>query len=503
MEESVEADSSAQMEVSSMGSDNMDVESNDCAEGAEESQDLAGVVKVSNISPQANMDQMKKLFGFLGDVQELALYPKGDEMEISSKTCYVKFKDKASCDVSQHLTNTVFIDRPLVVVPLTEADIPDEKTAMQDQNKENGFFNSEAFLDPFSSDPFQQVMIGLGPGTNLPPPPVLGNLDPVKLEEIRRTIYVGNLEESVTPEMLVAFFSGVGEIKYVRQSVHPESQERYALIEFTDLSAVLTALQYNGVIICGQPLKINYSRCTISKPDFEKLEAERKNADRHTRYTSRRRSSSLYRSKSRSRSRSRERSRRRSRSGSRRYSRSRRSRSRSKRRRSRSRSFSKSSRRRSRSRSAARRRRRSRSRSSDRRRRRSISKSRSRSRSRDKYGSSRRRDQQPSVLQSQKPISKQFVRRSSRSRSRERKKSRSRSRSASRSKEKKELDSETERGKDKDKSKEESEKDVAAEEKLVDDEKEESREKENQKESGKEKESKDRSRSRSRSPSDR
>ena len=77
MEESVEADSSAQMEVSSMGSDNMDVESNDCAEGAEESQDLAGVVKVSNISPQANMDQMKKLFGFLGDVQELALYPKG------------------------------------------------------------------------------------------------------------------------------------------------------------------------------------------------------------------------------------------------------------------------------------------------------------------------------------------------------------------------------------------------------------------------------------------
>lgn len=41
-------------------------------------------------------------------------------------------------------------------------------------------------------------MLGIGPGTNLPPPPVLGNLDPVKLEEIRRTIYVGNLEESVS-----------------------------------------------------------------------------------------------------------------------------------------------------------------------------------------------------------------------------------------------------------------------------------------------------------------
>ena len=34
----------------------------------------------------------------------------------------------------------------------------------------------------------------------------------------------------VSPEMLVAFFSGVGEIKYVRQSVHEESQERYATL---------------------------------------------------------------------------------------------------------------------------------------------------------------------------------------------------------------------------------------------------------------------------------
>ena len=39
---------------------------------------------------------------------------------MSSKICYVKYEDKASCDVAQHLTNAVFIDRPLVVVPLTE-----------------------------------------------------------------------------------------------------------------------------------------------------------------------------------------------------------------------------------------------------------------------------------------------------------------------------------------------------------------------------------------------
>ena len=35
-------------------------------------------------------------------------------------------------------------------------------------------------------------------GNNLPPPPVLGNIDPVKIEEIRRTIFVSNLDDSVS-----------------------------------------------------------------------------------------------------------------------------------------------------------------------------------------------------------------------------------------------------------------------------------------------------------------
>ena len=42
-----------------------------------DNEEKEGVIKVSNISPQANLEQMKKLFGFLGNVQELVLYPKG------------------------------------------------------------------------------------------------------------------------------------------------------------------------------------------------------------------------------------------------------------------------------------------------------------------------------------------------------------------------------------------------------------------------------------------
>ena len=39
------------------------------------------------------------------------------------------------------------------------ADIPDEGTALQGKADSNGFASNEHMLDPFSSDPFQQVSI--------------------------------------------------------------------------------------------------------------------------------------------------------------------------------------------------------------------------------------------------------------------------------------------------------------------------------------------------------
>ncbi len=41
----------------------------------EEAKDKSGVIKITNISPGANIDQMKILFGFLGTIAELVLYP--------------------------------------------------------------------------------------------------------------------------------------------------------------------------------------------------------------------------------------------------------------------------------------------------------------------------------------------------------------------------------------------------------------------------------------------
>ncbi|KAJ3595396.1 hypothetical protein NHX12_004700, partial [Muraenolepis orangiensis] len=74
---------------------------------------------------------MRMLFGFLGFIEELKLFPPDDSpMPVTSRVCFVKFQQPESVGVSQHLTNTVFVDRALIVVPFAEGSIPDEAKAL-------------------------------------------------------------------------------------------------------------------------------------------------------------------------------------------------------------------------------------------------------------------------------------------------------------------------------------------------------------------------------------
>uniref|UniRef100_A0A3Q3W910 RRM domain-containing protein n=1 Tax=Mola mola TaxID=94237 RepID=A0A3Q3W910_MOLML len=86
------------------------------------------VVQVTNLSSAVSSEQMRTLFGFLGDIEELRLYPPDGckinkcnaSLSFSSKVCYIKYREPSSVGVAQHLTNTVFVDRALIVVPCAE-----------------------------------------------------------------------------------------------------------------------------------------------------------------------------------------------------------------------------------------------------------------------------------------------------------------------------------------------------------------------------------------------
>ncbi|XP_053557318.1 splicing regulatory glutamine/lysine-rich protein 1 [Bombina bombina] len=273
------------------------------------------VIQVTNLSAAVTSDQMRTLFSFLGDIEELRLYPPDNApLAFSSKVCYVKFRDPSSVGVAQHLTNTVFIDRALIVVPCAEGKIPEEAKALSllapvpslssllpgagllpiptpaptpsplasvlrrekvDLPLLNVPFTTLASTLPAQLDPVIPSLAPVIPALNpiipalaeLPQPPLMGNVDPTKVDEIRRTIYVGNLNsQTTTAEQLLEYFKQVGDVRFVRMAGDETQPTRFAFVEFSDQNSVTRALTFNGVMFGDRPLKINHSNNAIVKP---------------------------------------------------------------------------------------------------------------------------------------------------------------------------------------------------------------------------------------------
>lgn len=111
------------------------------------------VVQITNIAPQATKDQMQNLFGCIGKIDEIRLYPTVRDVTcpVVSRVCYVKFFESSCVAVAQHLTNTVFIDRALIVCPVSAGSIPDEFKALELINNGSGIPglpSSDAQLPP-------------------------------------------------------------------------------------------------------------------------------------------------------------------------------------------------------------------------------------------------------------------------------------------------------------------------------------------------------------------
>ncbi|XP_041825706.1 splicing regulatory glutamine/lysine-rich protein 1 isoform X2 [Melanotaenia boesemani] len=113
-----------------------------------------------------------------------------------------------------------------------------------------------------------RISSGLSPTSSvLSQPPLVGNVDPSKIDEIRRTVYVGNLNsQTTTAEQLLEFFKQVGDVKFVRMAGDETQPTRFAFVEFVDQDSVARALTFNGVMFGDRPLKVNHSNNAIVKP---------------------------------------------------------------------------------------------------------------------------------------------------------------------------------------------------------------------------------------------
>ncbi|XP_004549970.1 splicing regulatory glutamine/lysine-rich protein 1 isoform X1 [Maylandia zebra] len=238
------------------------------------------VVQITNLSSAVSSEQMRTLFGFLGDIEELRLYPPDNApLSFSSKVCYIKYRDPSSVGVAQHLTNTVFIDRALIVVPCAEGKIPEEAKALSllaPATPVPSLIPGGGLLPIPTPAPLQNLNLplvnrlpaNLDPSSSvLAQPPLMGNVDPSKIDEIRRTVYVGNLNsQTTTAEQLLEFFKQVGDVKFVRMAGDETQPTRFAFVEFVEQESVARALTLNGVMFGDRPLKVNHSNNAIVKP---------------------------------------------------------------------------------------------------------------------------------------------------------------------------------------------------------------------------------------------
>ena len=416
------------------------------------------LVMVTNIAPQATRDQMSTLFSFVGRVEELKLYPsiRDASFSVDSRCCFVRFSDPTIVSITQHLNNTVFIDRAIIITPVLDNVIPDETVGLilaqnvqseQQQSGgggvvgvkgDNGEVVSAATAESAGTTDAGELQDPRLEAAGLPPYPALSPDTPAHLvNEIRRTVVVVNVDSNISAQQCMEIFAEAGEVKFFRYCTRENDPVKYALIEFSERSSVVPALLMNGRQLGSCTIQVTHAIEAIAKPQAKSNEAAQREIEEAMSKVKEAQSlvsaavdplmgmlggssarSSRTRSRSRSRSRRRSRSRGRSSYSSRR---SRRSRSRDRKRRSKSRDHDRKDRKRSKSKDRKRSRSRDRKRSKSKERRRSRSRDRKKSRSRSKDRKrSRSRDRRRSR-------SRERRRRRSRSRSRDRKRRHSRS----------------------------------------------------------------------------
>ena len=271
------------------------------------------VLQVTNVSNSVLKDQLRSLFTFLGRIEEIQLYPESETLAstISAKVGYVRFERSEVAQAALNLTSTIFLDRPIIccLVRSSSSRMPGETDALKFCPPLNGNINLIPGGISWPHTILNRVVtipgVGGGPATSfietidsnltdrsLPSyPPLPGTMDQAKAEEIRRTIYVSNLDPRVTFENLHDLFNQVGEIRYIRMTtsangvdyenlginnniavpegfdLEPLKKDSIAAyIEFSEQPSIVKALCLNGLNFASRQIKVNHATCSVLIP---------------------------------------------------------------------------------------------------------------------------------------------------------------------------------------------------------------------------------------------
>lgn len=241
-------------------------------------------IKVSNLSHLVTEENLRELFECCGSLKRMKMQTLDGE-----RICVIEFAEAHQADTAHMLHNTELGDQKLVVQNL---DSKDARGLLEKDSQKN-----KALSEYEKACKVMEEMMK-GPS---------GAQD-ARNEEVKRTIYVGNLSKHCTAENLREEFGEIGEVVYIKFSGNADF--RYAFVEFATEQQARMAFTFHGKVIAGQAVKIGNAHNPVFKDNevqvvqqnaFKQFEAKRERSSRRrSRSRSRRR-------KSRSRSRGRRR----------------------------------------------------------------------------------------------------------------------------------------------------------------------------------------------------
>jgi len=200
-------------------------------------------VKVSNISALVTEENLKELFECCGEILRLKLKVEEEEKRV----CCIEFPDETHGQTALMLHGTEIGDSKLVV---TLIDKTAAKTLLSGKSSSGGLTEYEKACQ------FMQEMME-GPNGKK------GVID----DEVKRTVYVGNLSRLCTPQILRDEFSSIGEVVYIKFS-QGNNDFRYAFVEFATEGEARQAFSLHGRVVAGSTIKIGTAHNPIFKDDI-------------------------------------------------------------------------------------------------------------------------------------------------------------------------------------------------------------------------------------------
>jgi len=202
-------------------------------------------VMVSNLSKKASEGQVSTLFGFIGEIQSIKTFPKPG-VACLARVAFIQFKNGLDAGIAIHLTNTVFIDRPLIITIYQENKIPDENEGLKHITPldANYTYGKTENADEGHGILKNENLAGRNDNALF-----AGHID--DSTSLDRSIHVSNLDEILVSEIsLVQFLAIAGAVEKVKIS----NDEAFVIFKLQ--KAVEAAFKLNGATFLGKQLVI-------------------------------------------------------------------------------------------------------------------------------------------------------------------------------------------------------------------------------------------------------